>query len=254
MAGRTVNRMSRLLMTVLALLVIGVALAALAFHQWRAGKHALLEVPPAQALATGTPAAPASLLLFGDSRIAHWDPRPQRPYPIVVNGTPGASAIQLVPAFQAALAQYRPTQVLPQVGANDAVAAALSDAAVASRAQADARAAIDRMAAAARAMGAQLVIIEVIPPVRIDPVRRMLFGGRVTRFIDDLNAALPEIARRNGATFVSARPLLAPDGTVPDRFRQDWLHLTPKAYRALDPLLPPTLDRPAPYSMDASTG
>jgi lysophospholipase L1-like esterase len=249
-----VNRVSRSLIATLALLAVGVAWLGLSFHQWRAGKLALLDVPPARALATGTPASPASLLLFGDSRIAQWNPRPLRPYPMVVNGTPGASAIQLLPEFQAALARHRPALVLLQVGGNDAVAAALSDAAAARQAQADTRAAIDRMAAAARAMGARLVILEVMPPVRTDPVRRILFRDQVTRFIDELNAALPEIARRNGATFTTTKPLLAPDGEMPDRFRKDWLHLTPEAYRALDPLLPPTLDGPVPYSIDASTG
>ena len=234
--------MTRLGLAALALLLLGAAGTALAVHQWRAGKLALLQVPAQQPLATGTPATPPALLLFGDSRIAQWKPLPDRPYPIIRSGHPGASAIQLVPDFQQALARHRPAVVLLQLGANDAVGAALAEPAARQQALADTLAAIDRMATAATAQGARLILVEVIPPVRTDPLRRLLMGDRMDSFIAQLNAALPAIAARHGATLVSAKPLLAPNGEMPDGFRKDWLHLTPDAYRALAPLLPESLD------------
>lgn len=234
--------MARLGLAASALLLLGAAGAALAFQQWRTAKLALLEVPDPVPLATGTPADPPGLLLFGDSRIAHWKPLPDRPYPITVSGHPGASAIQLVPAFQQALARHRPAVVLIQLGANDAVGTALADPAARRLAVANTLAAIDRMAAATTSHGARLILVEVIPPVRTDPLRRLLLGDEVERTIAEVNAGLPAIAARHGATLVSAQPLLAPGGDVPDRFRKDWLHLTPEAYRTLAPLLPESLD------------
>ncbi len=235
------NRVSRSLIATLALIAVGVVWVGLFFHNWRAGKLALLEVPPTQALATGTPASPPSLLLFGDSRIAQWQPIPDRPYPVAVSGHPGASAIRLVPAFQQALGHHRPAVVLLQLGANDAVGAALAEPAVRQQALTDTLAAIDRMAQAATAHGARLILVKVIPPVRTDPLRRLLLGDRADRYIEKVNAALPAIAARHGAALASATPLLAPQGQVPNRFRKDWLHLTPEAYGALDPLLPERL-------------
>lgn len=234
--------MTRLGLAALALLLVGAAGTALAFQHWRAGKLALLEVPAEVPITTGTPATPPALLLFGDSRIAHWQPLPARPYPIHVSGHPGASAIRLVPRFQQALARHRPAVVLLQLGANDAVGAALADPPTRDKALADTLVAIDRMAAATTAHGAKLILVEVIPPVRTDPLRRLLLGNRVDSFIAQLNAGLPAIAARHGATLVSASPLLAPDGTMPDSFRKDWLHLTPQAYGALAPLLPERLE------------
>lgn len=234
--------MTRLGLAALALLFVGAAGTALAVHQWRAGKLALLQVPAQQPLATGTPATPPTLLLFGDSRIAQWRPLPDRPYPIIRSGHPGASAIQLVPAFQQALARHRPAVVLVQLGANDAVGAALADQPARDRALADSLAAIDRMAAAAAARGARVILVEVIPPIRTDPLRRLLLGDRVDNFIIQLNAGLPDIAARHGATLASATPLLAPTGEEPEHFRKDWLHLKPEGYRALAPLLPESLD------------
>jgi lysophospholipase L1-like esterase len=236
--------MTRLGLAALALLFVGAAGTALAFQQWRAGKLALLEVPPQIPIATGTPATPPVLLLFGDSRIAQWQPLPDRPYPIRVSGHPGASAIQLAPTFQQALARHRPAVVLLQLGANDAVGAALADPPTREKALADTLAAIDRMAAAATAHGARLILTEVIPPVRTDPLRRLLLGDRVDAYIAQVNAGLPAIAARHGAKLASPTPLLAPQGTMPDSFRKDWLHLTPEAYRALDPLLPQRIDEP----------
>jgi lysophospholipase L1-like esterase len=236
--------MTRLGLAALALLLVGAAGTALALHQWRAGKLALLDVPAEIPITPGTPADPPTLLLFGDSRIAQWQPLPTRPYPIVRSGHPGASAIQLVPAFQQALARHRPTVVLLHLGANDAVGAALADRPAREQALADSLAAMDRMAAAATAHGAQLILVEVIPPARPDPLRRLLLGDRVDSAIAQLNAGLPAIATRHGATLKSAMPLLAPNGQMPDRYRKDWLHFTPEAYSALDPLLPERLDPP----------
>src|SRR5512146_1532631 len=137
------NRMARLALAASALLLLGALVAAFAFQQWRAGKLALLQVPAPVPIAANTPADPPGLLLFGDSRIAHWQPLPQRPYPISVSGHPGASAIQLVPAFQQALARHRPAVVLLHVGANDAVGAALAEPAARPQALANTLTAID---------------------------------------------------------------------------------------------------------------
>jgi lysophospholipase L1-like esterase len=236
--------MSRLALAALAILLLGAAGAALALHQWRAAKLALLEVPAQRHIATRTPATPPVLLLFGDSRIAQWQPLPDRPYPIIRNGHPGASAIQLVPAFQQALARHRPAVVLLQLGANDAVGAALADPPTREKALVDTLAAIDRMAAAATAHGARLILTKVIRPVRPDPLRQLLLDDRVDAYIAQVNAGLPAIAARHGATLKSPMPLLAPRGEVPDSFRKDWLHLTPEAYSALAPLLPERLNEP----------
>jgi lysophospholipase L1-like esterase len=255
MAGR--NRetgMSRLWLAAPAILMLALGWAGIGFHQWRQGKLAQLEVPPAPPILAGSPADPPGLLLFGDSRIAQWAPLPARPYPVTTRGYPGATAIRLVPVFQAALAEHRPALVLLQLGANDAVAAALLPAPGRAKARADTLAAIDHMAAAASAGGAQIMILDIIPPVRTDPLRRLLFRDEVDRFVAEVNAALPAIAARHGAIHASAMLLLAPNGEVPDNFRKDWLHLTPAAYRALAPLLPESLEGPVPYSIAASTG
>jgi lysophospholipase L1-like esterase len=250
--------MSRALPVFLLLAFAAAGWLAFEFIRWREGKLAQLAPPPAAAPVAGTPAAPAALLLFGDSRIAQWQPRPERQYSVHVEGFPGATAIRLVPAFDAVLARHRPALVLVQLGVNDAVAASVTDPVARERAQRDTVAAIERMAQAARARGARLVIVDVIPPIRPDPLRRLLFRRHVERFVEAVNAALPAIAARHGAGLVSAMPLLTgPDGEVPERYRKDWLHLTPEAYAALDPLLPATLaptPEPAPPQLEAATG
>ncbi len=231
------------LLLLLILLAAGIGWLVFAFGSWRDGKIAMLEPPPAVVIAATTgPAEPGRLLLFGDSRIAQWKPAPERDYPIIIEGHPGQTAIRLLPRFAAVLAQDRPAAAILQLGVNDAVAAAVVSPARRRRALDDTLDAIDRMAALARANGVDLVIMAVIPPVRPDLKRRILFRGEVDAYVAALNAALPALAARNGARFEDPMPYLMAGGDdVPERFRRDSLHLTPDAYAALGPLVPAAL-------------
>ena len=235
-----------------ALVVCGLlGLLAIRFLDWRASKMALLVPPaaissPAVSAAAAPPAAsPPVLLLFGDSRVAQWQPLPARPYQIAVAGFPGETAIRLAAHLPDAIARTRPAMVMLQLGVNDAVAAAVVGPARRRQALADSLAAIDRMAADTRAAGAGLIILKVLPAVRPDLLRRLVYGSRLDTYVRELNAALPAIAARHGAALVDPLPLLTDDsGHVPDRYRHDTLHLTPAAYTSLAPLFPPSLKAP----------
>lgn len=228
---------------ILLLVLAGLGAVAAAGLHWRSGKVAGLAVPTVPAAAPGVPAAPASLLLFGDSRIAQWKPLPARDYPIHSAGFPGETAIRLEARFPAALQAHRPAMVVFQLGVNDAVAASLVGAARREQALAASLGAIERMTRDARAGGARVLLMEVVPPVRPELVRRIIYRGEVDRYVAALNAALPGIAARHGAEVVRPMAVLAgPDGQVPERFRRDALHFTPDAYDALGALLPQTLE------------
>lgn len=235
--------MRRRLLLPLILVAAAIGWLLFSFLSWREAKIAMLEPPPAVAMAAaGGPAEPARLLLFGDSRIAHWKPAPERDYPIIIEGHPGKTAIHLLPRFAAVLAREHPAAAILQLGVNDAVAASVVSPARRRRALDDTLHAIDQMAALARAQDVDLVIMAVIPPIRPDLGRRILFRGAVDAYVARLNAALPGIAARHGARLADPMPLLL-DGKdeVPERFRRDSLHLTPAAYAALEPLVPATL-------------
>jgi len=237
--------MRRWLMLFLILLLGGLGWLAFAFLSWREGKIAMLDPPPVVAQAsTPIPADPPGMLLFGDSRIAQWQPAPDRPYPIILEGHPGQTAIRLLPRFAAVLAEDRPSAVILQLGVNDAVAASVVSAQRRERALQDSLDAFESMAALAQANGVDLTILAVIPPIRPDLKRRILFRGEVDAYLAALNAALPGIAARHGARFVNPMPLLRDaEGDVPDTFRRDSLHLTPDAYAALEPLVPAALPK-----------
>jgi lysophospholipase L1-like esterase len=243
MSGAPPDDMPRPLFILALLALAGLGWLGFQLAGWRSAKLAGLEVPPAVELAAVSPATPPALLLFGDSRVAQWKPLPDRPYSIAAEGFPGETAIRLAARFPDALQQHRPQLVMLQLGVNDAVAASQVGAARREQALADSLSAIERMAADAKAAGADLVILKVIPPVRPELPRRLLYRGEVDAYVAALNAALPSIAARHGATVADPLPLLADaGGAVPDRYRRDALHLTPEAYQALGALLPPSIE------------
>lgn len=227
----------------LAILLVGAAIALAAGWHWRSEKLALLQpaagpLPPRPAPGSAT----GGVLLFGDSRVAQWRPLPDRPYPVTRHGHSGESAIRLVPSFQAALDRHKPDLVIVQAGVNDAVAASLASSEERARALEASKAAFAAMAAAAEARGIKLIILEPIPPIRPDLARRLIWRGHVEPYLADLSGALPSIAAAHGATVEDALPLLGADAAhVPERYRRDSLHLTPDAYRALNSLLPDSL-------------
>jgi lysophospholipase L1-like esterase len=229
------------------LVAVGIAVPALALgwaaHDWRQGKLALLV--PTEAVLAPRPAAgdaTGGVLLFGDSRVAHWAPLPERPFPVIRHGHSGESAIRLPASFEAALDRHRPGLAIVQAGVNDAVAAALAPAGVRAAAQDDAQDAFARMAAAARARGVRLLILKPLPPVRPGLARRIAGRGQVEPWLAELSAALPAIAAAHGAEVADPLPLLAASAdAVPDSFRADAVHLTPAAYARLNALIPETL-------------
>lgn len=243
--------MSRLRFLLILSAMAGVAWFGLQLATWRAGKLATLQ-PLAMAgpstagletLRANAATASATLLLFGDSRVRQWTPLPARPYAIAVEGFPGETAIQLAGRFPAILLAHGPSDVIVQAGVNDAVAASLVGRARREQALNDSLAAFDRIAADSKAAGARLVILKVLPPVRPDLVRRLVYRSAVDDYVASLNAALPGIAARHGATVADPLPLLTDDaGAVRATYRRDTLHFTPAAYAAMGDLLPPSLE------------
>lgn len=227
----------------LAVLATGLLLG-IRFLEWRANKIALLEPPPpVAASAAVTPGPNPALLLFGDSRVAQWQPLPARPYAIIASGFPGETAIRLSARLPSELARTRPAMVMLQLGVNDGVAAAVAGRERRHQALADSLAAFESMAAATRAAGAGLIILKVLPPVRPDLLRRLVYGRRLGRFVAELNAGLPDIAARHDALLLDPLPLLVDaHGEVADRYRRDTLHFTPAAYQQMAALFPEAIE------------
>lgn len=229
------------------LLLASAVLVVAAFIPWRAEKVASLEPPPRLTASVSKPLPRTeSLLLFGDSRVASWAPLPERPFPIHVEGFPGWTAIRLLPEFSRALTEHRPEVVMLQLGVNDAVAASVVGPARRRQALADTVAAITRMAQIARMQGTQVIVMKVVPPIRPDLKRRILFRHHVDAYVNEINRAIDAMAAQENVLVADPMNILREsNGEVPNGFRKDSLHFTPAAYAALNSLIPERVGTPA---------
>jgi hypothetical protein len=198
--------------------------------------------PPPESLGT----RPGGLLIIGDSRVAQW-PIHSIPGDGVAVGFPGATAISIAAVAPAIYARVRPHTVVVQAGFNDASAAALAfgkerDAIVASAARAIVKMAID-----ARTSGAERVIVmTVVPAIRPELSRRLLYGSRHDAAIAALNDRIGHIVMP-GVVVLQVEPLLRDkSGHLDPKYRADAAHWTAVAYRRIGYALGGLLDARPP--------
>lgn len=251
-SGRSLRRAGGL--TLIAMLAGGLV-ASVALNVWlaRATWHSYLEVrrlrfDPAEELvqrpapqATDEAASPLPVIvLFGDSRVAQWDPLPAVAGHRVVNlGRSGQTTAQLLLRADEVL-RHRPVRVLLQLGINDLVTADLLrlDSAVAIQA---ARRNIDRLIRRLHACGVDVVLMPTIPPADSSVLRSWFHDpAAVRRAVDALNARLMA-APPEGARIIDIRIVLAPKGAVLSCFATDDLHWNSAAYAQLNRVVEPLL-------------
>jgi lysophospholipase L1-like esterase len=205
-----------------------------------------LETAPAALRAAAPPAWPdgaVRVLVAGDSRVAHWAPRPEIPgHAVVLSGIGGETAAELRRRLERDLPAHAPDRLVVATGINDLVAASLSPGA----AEAVLAALLGHLAAIAalgRAAGAEVTLATILQPARPDTVRRLLFwSGDVRALVRRANDGIRALAAREGLGLLDADAALGagPGAPLPAALATDTLHLDAAAYARLNLLLAET--------------
>ena len=175
------------------------------------------------------------MVLFGDSRIAQWDPLPALGSVQLVNrGIGGETTEQMRFRFEADVLDLEPDWVLLQAGINDLVAASLEG----PHGAETARRAADNLASfvtASRARGIRVALLSVIPSARRDLPRVLLWPASLNEDVEELNALLVPLSQREGVVWVdTAATLKDAAGDWHPHVNADTLHLTREGYARLN--------------------
>ena len=185
------------------------------------------------------------VVLFGDSRIAYWQPTPSIPgFEIVFRGIAGETTAQMRYRFQQDVVALHPRVVIIQAGINDLVAASLlpgaNDVAAATMAN------LHHFALAARSVGSEVILMTIVRPAQPPIWRWPVWSGSVFELVARVNHMVITAQMESGIRVLDADGILSDNSQyLPRRYAADTLHFTAAAYQALNSVVQQMVSGPA---------
>jgi lysophospholipase L1-like esterase len=182
----------------------------------------------------------ADVILFGDSRIALWQPMPDLPGVNIQNrGIGGSTTRQMLARFETDVLDMAPKIVVIQAGVNDLVAAGLNPDHQ-ERLLAATVANIREMCKRASERGIKVVLLKVIPPASASVLRWFFWSNDIPVLVERVNLELDHIQSGSIEVFDVEKALLI-NGKWPEAYVADELHVTRDAYVTINAELEPVL-------------
>jgi lysophospholipase L1-like esterase len=247
--ARLLNRWRALAACLLLALVASLAVATLAARQVGLlyEERAHMRLDPA-GLSVHGPATNAALaanqrtdvVMFGDSRVVMWGPKPSLgEMHVAWRGVGGQTSAQAQGRFEQDVLALRPKKLVVSIGVNDVMAQAATGAPLTAASQVAER--LARMADLARAQGIEPFVATVVRPYKPGLSKRFFWpdapharNRAVNEALRALHVANPKrfcLIDFDGALASSA------DGPLPASYASDDLHLNAAGYAALNPVL-----------------
>lgn len=181
------------------------------------------------------------VVLFGDSRIACWNPLPSAGNCQLLNrGIVGETSAQTLLRLERDVISLKPAVVILQVGINDlktiGVFPKLKDDIINS-CRNNITTIVDKMSI----HNIQSVILTIFPPGSISLFRRPIWSEEIYRGIEEVNEIINNLDAR-GAAVVNCDSILASGRNIKAEYARDTFHLTSAGYEALNNSLNPVLE------------
>ena len=182
------------------------------------------------------------VVLLGDSRIAQWSPCPAVAGCHIVNrGVSGQTTAMALLHWEREPLLARASVAVIQIGINDLKQVGLFPERarlIVDSCWRNIRELVDRMVAS----NIDVVLLTVFPTGPVGLLRRPIWSEEVVTAVDEINGRLLSL---NGprVSVLDCDPVLKSGGRLRRGYAQDTLHLTPKAYEALNGRLTPVLEK-----------
>jgi lysophospholipase L1-like esterase len=174
------------------------------------------------------------IVFFGDSRAAQWTAPGQVQNVTFINrGIGNQTTAQIVGRFQAHVTPLHPQIIIVQGGINDLKTIPLfpdEKETIISNCKANLKQIVDLSVAE----GAQVIITTIFPLGKLPIERRSFWSDDVNIAIHDVNTFIETLASDRVTVFDTSKVLANSDGIVYPQYSQDFLHLNPAGYNALN--------------------
>jgi lysophospholipase L1-like esterase len=181
------------------------------------------------------------VILFGDSRIAYWDPLPSLKNCQLINrGIGGQTTAQTLLRLEGDVLQLKPAIVVLQVGINDLKTIGIfpeSKNDIISLCRENINIIVDQIVE----NDIQAVLLTIFPPGPVDLFRKPIWSDDICHGIEEVNKMIMELEDR-GVTVLDCDSILTSGGSIRPEYAKDTLHLTSAGYEALNNSLSPVLN------------
>ena len=177
---------------------------------------------------------PPLIVFFGDSRAAEWTAPDQIKSVTFINrGIGNQTTAQLLGRFQAHVRPLHPQLIVLQAGINDLKTIPLfpdQKEAIIHNCKANLKQIVDL----SLATGSRVIVTTIFPLGKLPIERRLFWSEDVEIAINDVNAYLETLASERVIVFETDKVLANSDGMVYPQYSQDFLHINPAGYAALN--------------------
>ena len=181
------------------------------------------------------------IILFGDSRIAYWNPLPSLQNCQLINrGIGGQTTAQTLLRLEGDVLQLKPAIVVLQVGINDLKTIGIfpkSKNDIIRLCRENINIIVDQMAE----NDIKAVILTVFPPGPVDLFRKPIWSDDICHGIEEVNKMIRELEGR-GVTVIDCDSILTSGEGIRPEYAKDTFHLTSAGYEALNNSLSPVLN------------
>lgn len=174
------------------------------------------------------------VVFFGDSRAAEW-PYPEIPgrFAFFNRAIPGHTSTQSQLRYGQHVQPLQPDILVVQVCVNDLVTLGTMPEQY-DRVIDRCRQNLDRIVSAARAQGSRVVLTTVFPLGHVTLADRLFYSDSIPAGITAVNQYIHSLAGDGVVVFDTAPILTGGESYVRDEYAEDWLHLNPAGYAALN--------------------
>lgn len=196
---------------------------------------------PANAQLVAPAAGLRRVVLFGDSRIAMWDPLQVSGFQIVNRGVGGETTAQILNRLDRDVIALKPDVVVIEMGINDLKTIGVFPdrrQEIINSCQRNADLIVERL----RRQKIEVILLTIFPPGPVPLSRRMLWSDQTRTAVAEFNRRALGL-RLSGLTVLDCDPALADGSRLRSEYVLDTLHLNGAGYAALNRVVGPALAR-----------